>query len=159
MLEKALEVILSQGLSGALAVLLILAVGWLVRRQNADLERYLGERDEWDTARQAINEKRLDDSRALITALERNATVLAQHSSSLDARTQAQNQLVQTVAAMAQSQEASRDRFRDQADRMERRLEALERTQAETLSALKSNGEMVRSLAESVGRLTQRGGS
>jgi hypothetical protein len=68
-------------------------------------------------------EKRIEEQRQILVALERNIVSSAALTASIESRTKAINDLVQGFAALVQTQEASRDRFRELGDRLERRQE------------------------------------
>jgi hypothetical protein len=67
----------------------------------------------------AIQEKRLEEGKAMLSALERTATALAAHTLAVESRTQTVSEMVQVLAKVAQTQETTRDHFVRVADRLE----------------------------------------
>jgi hypothetical protein len=67
----------------------------------------------------AIQEKRLEEGKAMLSALERTATALAAHTLAIESRTTAIAEMVQVLAKVAQTQESSRDYFSRAVDRLE----------------------------------------
>jgi hypothetical protein len=68
-------------------------------------------------------EKRIEEQKQILIALERNIVSSAALTASIESRTKAINDLVQGFAALVQTQEASRERFRELGERLERRQE------------------------------------
>jgi hypothetical protein len=67
----------------------------------------------------AIQEKRLEEGKAMLSALERTAAALAAHTLAIESRTTAISEMVQVLAKVAQTQETSREYFSRAVDRLE----------------------------------------
>jgi hypothetical protein len=78
----------------------------------------------------AIQEKRIEEGKAMLLALERTATALAAHTAALESRTNTVAEMVQALAKIAQNQDATRTHFEGITTR-------LEEAQKETLRLLR----------------------
>jgi ABC-type protease/lipase transport system fused ATPase/permease subunit len=67
----------------------------------------------------SIQEKRIEEGKAMLLALERTSTALAAHTAALESRTVAVNEMVQALARMNHAQESSREHFKGVAERLE----------------------------------------
>lgn len=115
-IKQALEALISQGGGWLIAALLLVAVIVLSRKlekaQNlCDTKHIEAEKEIRDQF-----EKRLKEHRELLDALNRSTGALQTMQISVDARTEAINNLVAGFAALVRDQEASRVRFMEKAD-------------------------------------------
>jgi ABC-type transporter Mla subunit MlaD len=78
------------------------------------------ERDACANAANLIQEKRIEEGKAMLLALERTSAALAAHTAAVEGRTQVINDLVQGLAKVVQNQEAIRDQVKGGIDRLEK---------------------------------------
>jgi hypothetical protein len=77
------------------------------------------ERDLCSQAANGIQEKRIEEGKAMLLALERTSAALATHTAAVEGRTQVISDLVNGLAKVAQNQETIRDHFKGVTDRLE----------------------------------------
>jgi hypothetical protein len=111
------------GVHPALFLLVILAlftaiiVLWRSWKECEELRRK--ESSEWIAQREEFFEKRFAEQKEILIALERNTTGMATLTSSLNARTEPIKEMVNGLSSLVISQQASRDHFKEQANRLE----------------------------------------
>jgi hypothetical protein len=100
---------------GGLAVAIVVLAKAFQRSEEArDIERAAEAKNIL-----AIQDKRIEEGKAMLLALERTSTALAAHTAALESRTKTVNEMVQALAMMAQTQQASREHFQGVAQRLE----------------------------------------
>lgn len=124
-LDDAVSQILSQG--GLLASLLVISLG-----VSAYLYR---EARKADARNDELFEKRLEESRTTLAALERATSSGTALAASIESRSQSINDMAKGFAALAQVIDLQMKHFKDQGDRVERRLD-------DALSARKRSREL-----------------
>lgn len=112
-LDEAFTQLLSQG--GLLSALLVISFG-----VNAYLYR---EARKADTRNDELFEKRLDESRTTLAALERATSSGTALAASIESRSQSINDMAKGFAALAQVIDLQMKHYKEQGDRIERRLD------------------------------------
>lgn len=114
--KAALETLLAQGTGWIVAVLLIVAVIFL-NKKNDKMQTMLDNcRSVSEEAAKEQFEKRLSEFKNLLEALNRSSEALATMRSSVDARTEAINQLVAGFANLVRDLEINRDRWSEKGE-------------------------------------------
>lgn len=109
-MEEALKALLGQGgISGALNVLLILALGYVFKLL------------------QACQDARIADSKAMVAALEGAKTTITAHTVALEARNRILEDVARITTEAARQSETSDSRAEKQLDDISRRIEDLDK--------------------------------
>lgn len=111
------------GVHPALFVMALVVIGWLVLELRADGKARRQEFRECSTAANAIYEKRIEEQKQVLIAMERVTVAMATLSASVESRTKVINELVQGFGTLASVLEANRDRDKELGDRVEKRQE------------------------------------
>lgn len=102
----------SAGLSGAIALLLVLVIAYQYREHQK-------EGREWDAERTALSDKRLDELRQTLAAIQGSAATMTALTVSVDARNAVLADLAKGFSTLVQGTEASRERFTELGKRIE----------------------------------------
>lgn len=97
------------------------------REMKATERSRFKEAEECNKIRAELYEKRISEGQATLTALQASTTSLAAMAVSVDARSLALQKMTEAVLAMSANMESNRQYFSAAAERMERRLESIER--------------------------------
>lgn len=126
------------GIHPALFLLAVGALVWTVLELRKSEAARRGEYKECTEAAQQTYEKRIEEQRPVLVALERNVVALAAMTHSIDSRTAAINDLVQGFAALVNTQDVRRDHYVETIKRMESRQEENLRLTRELLTVMAS---------------------
>jgi hypothetical protein len=124
-MDKAIDLLLGQGLLG---VLLFLAgsIAVYLYRENTRLYGVIQTlQTESQKEKMDLYEHRLQEAKDLLMVVERTNMMAETLRASVESRTVALNELIKGFAALVQSTEANRERFREQANRIEKALDDL----------------------------------
>lgn len=124
------------GVGGALFVLACLVIVYMYR-QNGELHTKIDTISEaYLKAREALQEKRLEEAKQLLVLVERNNTNSGEVSKTIASLTTSLNDLIRGFAAMAEVGQVSREILKDQGDRIEQGIRELSavKTQARKAS-------------------------
>jgi hypothetical protein len=124
-MDKAIDLLLGQGLLG---VLLFLAgsIAVYLYRENTRLYGVIQAlQTESQKEKMDLYEHRLQEAKDLLMVVERTNMMAETLRASVESRTVALNELSKGFAALVQSTEANRERFREQANRIEKALDDL----------------------------------
>jgi hypothetical protein len=124
-MDKAIDLLLGQGLLG---VLLFLAgsIAVYLYRENTRLYGVIQAlQTESQKEKMDLYEHRLQEAKDLLMVVERTNMMAETLRASVESRTVALNELIKGFAALVQSTEANRERFREQANRIEKALDDL----------------------------------
>jgi len=138
-MEAALKTLLDWG--GPLAALFIVIVGPLCA-----VIVHLYKRNT------TLNDMRAEDLKTTLLIVERNNQAIASSETARLSLTAAVNEVVSAVAKMSDAQTATRERFKEQGDRMERRLEGIESAANEAASKAEAARSEVATLRNHQGR-------
>jgi hypothetical protein len=124
-MDNAIDLLLGQGLLG---VLLFLAgsIAVYLYRENTRLYGVIQAlQTESQKEKMDLYEHRLQEAKDLLMVVERTNMMAETLRASVESRTVALNELIKGFAALVQSTEANRERFREQANRIEKALDDL----------------------------------
>lgn len=132
--KAALETLLAQGTGWVIAVLFLLAIIALTKKNDKLQLVCDANRTGAENAVREQFEKRLNEFKVIVDALNRSSEALAFMRVSVDARTEAINQLVAGFANLVRDLEANRERWADKGELwsgqladLQRRVEDLQR--------------------------------
>jgi len=122
-MDSAFKAVIEQlGVGGALFVIACLVIAYLYK-QNSELHKQISDTSNANQEdREVLQEKRLEEAKQLLVIIERNNANASEVSKSVASMTTALNELVKGFASMVQNGDLNRERFRDQANRIEQGL-------------------------------------
>lgn len=124
--KSVLETLISQGGGWLIAVLLICLVIYLGRKLEKAQESCDAANEAREAAIRAQYDKRLEEMTKLLDALNRSTAALSTMQISVEARTEAINNLVAGFAVLVRDLQAAQDRWKERGDNVSNRLGAIE---------------------------------
>lgn len=119
--DAIINALLSQGgVWAALFLLAALTAAYLYRELRGAEERCAAAAHETAKALADLHEKRLDEAKLVLTALERNTTSSATRAVALESINTSLAKLVEGFTILTQAQDSRGERCREQMDRLER---------------------------------------
>jgi hypothetical protein len=122
--DAAVAEFLKQGL-GYVIAFIAGAAYWMEKRENSRIrDKAADDQRLADKDLAAINEKRLEETKAVVLAMERNTHSTNERTTAIAAQASAINELTKGFAALVLTQESTRARFTELGERLEARGEA-----------------------------------
>lgn len=125
-IDEIVRAILSaSGVWGALFLLAAMTAAFLYREVRTAEERCAAKAHETAGLLAQLHEKRLEEAKTVLTALERNTASAATRAVALESINASMAKLVEGFTILTQTQDSRGERCREQLDRVERRLDGI----------------------------------
>lgn len=124
-MDAGVAELMKQGLGYLLFVLSIGVIVWLQKRYDHLQERYVEDRKSSDKDLAAVNDKRLDETKQVVLAMERSTMAASDQTTAVRGLATAVGDLTKGFAALVVTQENFRVRFSEIGERLEKRQEEM----------------------------------